>query len=102
MFRRASTAAWRGVLVLYDDNATDGRLSTRKRPPRFSYLDDFFGTRATTRGDHPATDANTARIGMEMMSQFALLGLTLHPTKCGFTGARLLETLGILMDTSRA
>jgi hypothetical protein len=32
----------------------------------FSYLDEFFGDGAMTRGDQPATKADTARVGMEI------------------------------------
>jgi hypothetical protein len=68
----------------------------------FSYLDDFFGAGSTARSDHPATEAATARAGWDIRQLFARLGLTLHPTKCGFAGSRSLEILGILVDTRRA
>jgi ribonuclease HI len=68
----------------------------------FSYLDDFFGAGATPRNDHPATEADTARLETDMRSLFARLGLTLHPTKCDFAGSQSLEILGILVDTRRA
>jgi hypothetical protein len=68
----------------------------------FSYLDDFFGAGATARNDHPATKADTARVEADMKSLFARLGLSLHPTKCDFSGTKSLEILGILVDTARA
>jgi hypothetical protein len=63
----------------------------------FSYLDDFFGAGATARNDHPSTEADTARVEIDIRSLFARLGLNLHPTKCAFFGARSLEILVILV-----
>jgi hypothetical protein len=80
-----------GALVLYEGNETSGRLSTRKRPPRFLLPRRLLWAGATTRGDQPATENDTGRVGMEMRSLFARLGFSLHPTKCDFTGARSLE-----------
>jgi hypothetical protein len=68
----------------------------------FSYLDDFFGAVGTARHDHPAIEADTARAERDIRALFARLGLTLHPTKCEFAGARSLEILGIQVDTRRA
>jgi hypothetical protein len=31
-----------------------------------SYLDDFFGAEATARNDHPATEADTTRVEMDI------------------------------------
>jgi hypothetical protein len=67
----------------------------------FSYLDDFFGAGATSRNGHPATEANTARVEMDIRSLFARLVLNLHPTKCNFVGSQSLEILGIMVDTRR-
>jgi hypothetical protein len=67
----------------------------------FSYLDNFFGAGATARNDHPATEADTARVEIDIQSLFARLGLNLHPTKCDFVGARSLEILGIMVYTRR-
>jgi Reverse transcriptase (RNA-dependent DNA polymerase) len=63
----------------------------------FSYLDDFFVVGATARNDHPATEADTARVEIDIRSLFARLGLNLHPKKCAFLGARSLDILVILV-----
>jgi hypothetical protein len=68
----------------------------------FSYLEDFFGAGATASNDHPATEADTAPVEIDIRSRFARLGLNLHPKKGEIVGARSLEILGILVDTRRA
>jgi hypothetical protein len=68
----------------------------------FSYLDDFFGAAGSTRDDSPATLTDTRQAEHDVRPLFRRLGLSMHPTKCDFTGARALEILGILVDSERA
>jgi hypothetical protein len=50
----------------------------------FSYLDDFFGEGATARKDHPATEADTAQVEINIRYLFARLSLNLHPKSATF------------------
>jgi hypothetical protein len=56
----------------------------------FCYLEDFFVAGATARNDYLATEADTARIEIEIRSLFARLGLNQHPNKSDIVGARSL------------
>ena len=65
----------------------------------FSYIDNFFG-KARPSSSPPTTLADIKILQRDLIALFNLLGPSLQPRKCDFSGATRLEMLGILIDTT--